>query len=235
MQCMMQHAKESDFMATKRFLPEQRAILKERMKIHILNGKFTQEERDTICEVTNLSSKQVRMWERNFSRMTYTQRKTFLRQEEVVNPKGFVCKINGTLFNADQAFYERFLMFKDVPDNARIRKLSYLEAITNIESTESTFLLCFKTQVWLSVICKYLAKLGGGSIELVPFSAGNGSTSGAVNALIFMREKVLKAEKSKYTHFKYGKLSKKIASTLKRKLNKQEAEERARTQVPAPF
>ena len=214
-------------MVSKRFLPSQTAILKEKMKFHAVEGKFTSSERAAICDVTNLSRQQVRMWERNFSRMSCAQRKRFLaKPEKQETPKGFARRISGTFFNGTQTVYERFLMFKGVPDNARIRNVSYIEAIINNDTTESTFFICFKTQVWLGVVGEYLAKLGAGSMQLVPFAVGNGSTTGASNALHFIHEKKETGDSSEYTHFKHGRLSKTIASRLQRKQAKQEVEER---------
>lgn len=190
-----------------RFTAEQRCALKERMRKHPTIAKFTSNERGRLCIITNLSHKQVRMWERNYCRMDDAQRLAFLKKEETKDllPKGHARRVYGTAFNTNHAFFERFLQFDGVPEKStNLRSIVYMEATVRTEMSSSVFLLCFESKVLLSTVHKYLTKLGAGSIMLDALGNANSSLSGAGRALYNIQNTAHASDSPEEGRFIYG-------------------------------
>ena len=187
-----------------RFTPAQRQALKRQMEKHPTVTKFTRKERKELCRKTDLSTVQIRKWEQYFK--CRHNKEAFLEKEKnrAAVPKGHARMVYATTFNVNRAFFERFLLFDDVPESANLRTVSYIEATIRAEASEGTFFICFESKVRLSTIYKYLIALGAGSVTLDCFGKANTSLGDAGRALYNIQDAVRTRGASEAGHFKYG-------------------------------
>ena len=202
----LRHALDSAQMSTSaiQFTSMQRQALKEQMQKHPTIAKFTHKERDELCRKTDLSKLQIRTWEKYFKRRHDKQAFLDREKSKASAPKGHARMVYATAFNVNRAFFERFLLFDDVPESANLRTVSYIEATLRAEASEGTFFICFESKVRLSTIYKYLIALGAGSVTMDCFGRANTSLSDAARALYNIQDTVRIRGASEAGHFKYG-------------------------------
>ena len=174
------------------------------MEKHPTVTRFTRKERNELCRKTDLSTVQIRKWEQYFK--CRQNKEAFLEKEKnrASAPKGHARMVYATAFNVNRAFFERFLLFDDVPESANLRTVSYIEATLRAEVGDGTFFICFESKVRLSTINNYLIALGAGSVSLDCFGRANTSVSDAARALYNIQDTVRIRGASEAGHLKYG-------------------------------